>query len=110
MPLQDIEASDPDWYLKVNQNFTDIVDLPFPIVVYVDLAAINAAKNPKKYKHCFALVGDLIYTSDGTSWVVYREQLTLIADLDTGTATIEDVKNAYNSLLADLRAKDWILV
>lgn len=108
MALDTIDMSDSAWWSKVNSNFSEILDLPFPIATYADTAALNTAKNPKLYKDCFALVSGVIYTSNGTVWEIYREQLTSIAALDTGTATLTDIKNAFNSLLADMRTKKWI--
>lgn len=109
MAMENIDMTDPAWYSKLNDNFEKLLDLPFPIKTYADVSALTTAKNPKLYKDTFALIGKLIYTSDGTTWAVYRETLTYIADLDTGTATVSDIKTAYNNLLSDLRAKDWIL-
>lgn len=109
MAIETIDMTDAAWYSKLNSNFEKLLDLPFPIKTYADVSALTTAKNPKLYKDTFALVGGVIYTSDGTAWEVYRELLTYIADLNTGTATVADVKNAFNGLLADMRSKNWIL-
>lgn len=108
MPIQTISSADPDWYVKLNSNFNLLLGLPFPMKTYADVATLTTAKNPKLYLNCFAAIGGIVYVSDGTSWIVYREKLTYIADLDTGTATLSDVKTAYNNLLADMRTKKWI--
>lgn len=109
MAIENIDMTDPAWYSKLNSNFQKLLDLPFPIKTYADVSALTTAKNPKLYKNTFALVGGVIYTSDGTTWEIYRELLTYIADLVPGVATVSDIKNAYNGLLADMRSKNWIL-
>lgn len=108
MAIQSISSTDASWYTKLNANFAELLESPYPVKTYADVPTLTSAKNPKLYRNCFAVVSGIIYTSDGTDWVIYREQLTYIADLDTGTATITDIKNAFNSLLADLRTKQWI--
>ena len=109
MAIDTIDMTDAAWYSKLNSNFEKILDLPFPIKTYADEAALITDKNPKLYKNTFALVNGVVYSSNGTVWAVYRELLTYIADLNTGTATVADVKNAFNGLLADARSKGWIL-
>ena len=109
MTLDSIDMTDAAWYSKLNSNFEKLFDLPFPIATYADVSALTTAKNPKLYKDCFALIGSLIHTSDGTTWEPYRETLTFIADLNPATATLGDIQTAYNNLLADLRLKKWIL-
>ncbi len=100
--MNDIERNDPDWLTKLNANFETLLDKPFPMAGKGSLPA-------SKYEGCLALVGGRLEVSDGSVWSELRGQLTFIADLDTGTATIEDVKNAYNSLLADMQSKGWML-
>jgi hypothetical protein len=83
------------------------------MVLYADTTALTNAANPKLYKDCLALVGAsgsaVLYSSDGTTWSLFRSQLTFIADLNPSTATITDVKNAYNGLLADMQTKGWMV-
>ena len=101
--LSDIDRTDSGWLTKVNANFEKLLDAPFPMD---QEASTGALPNAKLYKDCYVLVGDVLYQSDGTSWGT--KQLNFIADLDTGTATVSDIKTAYNNLLADLQAKGWM--
>lgn len=110
MAIQGISMSDAAWYSKLNSNFSLLFQKPYPVKTYADVGTLTAAKPPTLYKHCLAVIGSIIYISDGTSWVVFRPHLTYVADLDTGTATITDIKNAFNGLLADMRTKKWLAV
>ena len=107
-----IASDTADWLNRLNENFSECIDEPFPTALYADATALTTAANPKLYKDCLALVGasgsTRLYISDGTTWNPYREQLIFIADLDTGTATLTDIKNAYNGLLSDMQAKGWM--
>jgi hypothetical protein len=108
-----IDSTTTDWVSRLNENFSAIIDEPFPMALYADVSALGTAADPKLYKDCLALVGAsgsaYLYISDGTSWSEYRAQLTYIADLDTGTATLDDIKTAYNDLLADMQTKEWMV-
>jgi hypothetical protein len=80
--------------------------------LFADSTALTTAHNPALFKDCTALVGAsgsaVLYSSDGTTWSPYRAQLTYIADLVPGVATVTDIKNAYNGLLADMISKKWM--
>jgi hypothetical protein len=104
-----LDASSPGWVTRFNDLAESIVEAPLPLVQYASEGALNTAKDPRLNQDCLALVGSDLYTSDGSSWSLYREQLTFVADLDTGTATVEDIKNAFNGVLADMQAKGWML-
>ena len=105
---EDIDRTTANWVQRFNNNMAKAVDAPAPFVIAADAPTLTALFNPKLYKDCIAVVGSLLYKSDGTTWKTFREQLTYVADLDTGTATIEDVKNSHNSLLADMQSKGWM--
>ena len=106
--LEALASSTSGWVDRLNANFSKCIDTPFPMGLFADTATLDAAYNAKKYKDCFALVSSVLYISDGTSWVPYREPLDFVSDLDTGTATVADVKNAYNALSADLQLKGYM--
>jgi hypothetical protein len=63
----------------------------------------------KKFQNCIGVYEGILYWSDGVNWkqLDYGE-LDFVADLDTGTATLNDIKDAYNSLLADMQLKGWM--
>lgn len=110
-PVQEaLDSTSADWVTRLNSNFEKVLDAPVPFALFASVSALNSAHNPKLYTGCFALVGEDTYISDGTSWELYVKQLDYIADLDTGTATVEDVKNAYNALRIDLIAKGYMSV
>ena len=72
MAIENIDMTDAAWYSKFNSNFQKLLDLPFPMKTYADVSALTTAKNPKMYKNCFALIGGVIYSSDGTAWELFR--------------------------------------
>lgn len=94
------------WVTTLNSNFTKILDTPFPIYLAADTNALDD-NNPALYVNCFAVVAtdSRLYTSDGSSWNLYDIVLDFIADMNPGVSTIEDIKNTYNSLLADMQNK-----
>lgn len=107
-------ASDTaDWLSRLNDNFEKILDAPFPMVLHANVGALTSASNPKLFKGCFALVGAAgsarLYSSDGTTWTEYLEQLPNIEALVPGSATIADIKTAYNNLIGDMQTKGWML-
>ena len=67
--------------------------------------------SPKLFKDCLYSYGTGLALSDGTSWRYgVHAKLDIVDPLDTGTATLDDIKTAYNDLLADMRAKGWLSV
>lgn len=108
-----LNSSSTGWVSRLNENFSECLDEPFPMAMYADVTALGTAADARLYSGCRALVGSsgsvVEYTSDGTNWVPARTPLNFIADLDTGTATVADVRTAYNGLLADAQAKGWMV-
>lgn len=107
-----INSSASGWVSRLNENFSEILSEPFPMVLYADVAALSTAKDARLNKDCLALVGASgsarIYKSDGTNWEPYREQLANIPDLNPATATVSDVKDAFNLLVTDMVSKGWM--
>jgi len=104
--LVDIDVTKTGWVADLNTNFEIILDGPFPIYLAADKATLDAI-TPGLYVNCFALVAtdSRLYLSDGTSWNLYDTKLDFMANLNTGTATLNDIKTAYNDLIADMKAK-----
>jgi len=106
-----LNSSESGWVSRLNENFSECLDEPFPIGLYADVTALGTAADPKLFKDCLALVGvsgsAVLYSSDGTTWNLFRAQLDNIADLPTAPP-ISDIKDAYNDLLADMLAKGWM--
>lgn len=102
----DIDVTTTGWVANLNSNFQKMLDTPFPIYLATDMSALNA-NNAALYNNCFALLqtDSRLYISNGTSWDLYDTKLDFIADLVPGSATIADIKNAYNSLLSDMQTK-----
>ena len=98
-----------DWVSRLNDNFEKVLDAPIPVCRASTLPLLTAAFDPKLYKDCWAIVGQDLHTSDGSTWGPYREQLTEIVDLDPATATLQDVQDAYNALISDMQSKGWML-
>lgn len=101
-----INALITGWVGRLNGNFQQFLEYPFPMYMAADITALNA-KTASLYAGCLAIVqtDKRMYISNGSTWALYDKKLAYIAPLDTGTATITTIKNAYNSLLADMQSK-----
>lgn len=101
-----IDTQSSGWVSRLNSNFQKTFDLPFPICFPADETALGTY-HPGLYAGCLAVLQSdyRIYKSNGTAWQLYDIKLNYIANLNTGTCTLADVKNAYNSLLGDMRSK-----
>lgn len=101
-----IDVQNANWVSRLNSNFQKMFDLPFAIFFPADTTELNTY-HPGLYAGCLAVVQTdyRLYKSNGTSWVKYDTVLNYIADLNTGSAILADVRNAYNSLLGDMRTK-----
>lgn len=110
--LVPINSSITGWVARINDNFEKCIDKPFPIALFVDVGTLTSSANPKLFKDCLALVGASgsarLYSSDGTVWTEYLEQLSFVSDLVPGSATIADIKNAHNGILADMQTKGYM--
>lgn len=110
--LVPVTSSITGWVARINDNFEKCIDEPFPIALFVDVGTLTTAARPKLFKDCLALVGvsgsARLYSSDGTTWTEYLEQLTFVAALVPGSATIADIKNAHNGILADMQLKGYM--
>ena len=102
-------ASEAGWVGNINDNFAALMGTPAPLRVFTDEAELSTTFNPKLYWDCLANVSGVLYKSDGTDWVKYRTPVAFMADLDTGTATVADIRTAYNNLLSDLQSAGWML-
>jgi len=98
--LETADRSDSDWLTKVNSNFEKLLDGPLPV------CDNPTSFNAKLYKDCLGILSGEFYTSNGTSWVQGR--LAHIADLNPATVSLSDIVTAYNTLLADMRAKGML--
>ena len=111
--LETLNSSEAGWLARLNDNFEKIFDAPIPLVLHANVGALTSASDPKLFKDCFALVGASgsarLYSSDGTTWTEYLEQLANIADLNPGTAILSDIVTAYNNLINDMQAKGYML-
>lgn len=103
--LSDINRSVTGWVSAFNSNFEKLIDGPFPIGSY---ASTGDFPNAKLYKDCIAETGGVLYKSDGSTWKVFRERLSYLADLDGGTATVSDIRTALNTVLSGLKSKGWM--
>jgi len=94
------------WDADVDFNDGLGVNVPFPLYQEATTGALPAASS---YQDCFALVGEVLYKSDGSTWEIYYQlpELDFIADL-AATPTVEQIATAFNSLLSDLQAKGYM--
>lgn len=78
---RDISSGIAAWDADVDENFSKVFDAPFPMFqvdAEVDLPTASS------YDSCYALVGDVLYISDGASWAPY---LGTSANVPDSTAT-----------------------
>jgi hypothetical protein len=67
-------------------------------------------QDARLYEACIGVYDGILYLSNGASWnQLDFGILDSMADLDTGTAILSDVTDAYNLLLEDLHTKGWML-
>lgn len=107
--IADMDVTKTGWVATLNSNVAKILDTPFPIFLPANKAALDAI-TPALYVGCFAIVAtdSRLYFSDGSTWELYDAKLNFVTDLVPGSATIEDIKNAYNALLADMISKNMM--
>jgi len=70
---------------------------------------ISFEDDARLFKDCVGVYSGILYVSDGSAWIpISTEVLENIVALDTGTATLQEIQDAYNALLADLQVKGWM--
>lgn len=102
-----ILAAIEGWDAPVTDNFSALEDLitdPWPLDEYVIAATPPAASS---YDRCIiaredATAGWLLAVSDGSNWKLIPKQAA--AQADSTAASVTDLKNDFNALLAKLRA------
>lgn len=74
--LTDILSSLQSWDATVNDNFSALVDAPFPIIYAASSSALTTNHPPSQYDACVAVVWDgtpgnnaNLYISNGSAWV-----------------------------------------
>jgi hypothetical protein len=89
-------------------DFNDGLGLTVPLPLYQE-SSTGALPSAALYNDCFALVGAVLYKSNGTTWEQYINvpKLTLIANL-AASPTVEQISTAFNALLTDLKAKGYM--
>ena len=104
--ITEMDVTKTGWVATLNTNFGKVLDAPFPIYLAADKATLDAI-TPALYVNCIAIVAtdSRIYISDGSSWNLYDSKLDFVANLNPGSATLNDIKDAYNALIADMKAK-----
>lgn len=71
-----------------------------------DVVILNDAR---LFQNCIGVYDGILYVSNGTSWNrAPQALLSILADLVPGVATIQDIQDAFNALLADMRTKNWL--
>jgi len=107
--LDSVDMRLSGWKDKINDNFEKLYGAPFPFPVLTQAVPGIFDQDARLFDQCIGVFGEILYVSDGVNWIeTDHENLDFIADLNPGTATLNDVLVAYNGLLVDLRAKGWI--
>lgn len=86
------------WDADVDANFDQITGAPFPMFQVSLVGSLPAASS---YDDCLALVDDVMYISNGSTWEVYQQSAN-VPDSTATTAT--DMATDFNTLLAALIA------
>jgi len=88
------------WDGEVDLNFEQLTDAPMPMYFAADLSSLNTDFSPANYDQCLALIGTVLYISDGATWEVYREGVFVA---DSTAATVSELATDFNTLLASLQ-------
>jgi len=87
------------WDADVDFNFDLLTGVPLAIKQYTLVGDLPAAGS---YDDCLALVGSVMYISDGATWNPYFAVSANIAD--STAVTVADMATDFNTLLAALQA------
>jgi hypothetical protein len=104
-----LNSSNAAWVDRFNTNAQQLLDAPLPLAQFVDLSALNTARDARLNADCLCLVGSSLFTSNGTSWVLYREQLDFVADVIPLTVLLSELLSLHNDLLTDMQSKGWMV-
>jgi hypothetical protein len=85
------------WDGDADENFSIITGAPFPMAQYSLVGDLPAASS---YDECFALVGDVLYQSNGTTWEVYQQSANVA---DSTATTASEMATDFNELLTALQ-------
>lgn len=90
------------WDADVDANFATITDAPFPIFKVDTVGQLPPAN---QFDFCVAIVGDVLYVSNGTSWGEYTPEAPSIATFvdDSVATTPGEMATDFNSLLSSLK-------
>lgn len=86
------------WDADVDENFDKITGAPFPMAQYTLAGDLPTASS---YDDCLALVGNILYISNGATWEVYTGEADNVPDSTATTATQMAID--FNLLLAELQ-------
>ena len=97
--LRTLTAGIAAWDADVDANFNLITGKPFPMAQYATTGDLPAASS---YENCLALVGDVLYISNGTIWNIYpMPQAAYMEALVL--PTLEELTIAANDLIQKLK-------
>ena len=85
------------WDADTDENFDKITGAPLAIAQY---ALVGDLPTASSYDDCLALVGSVLYYSDGAAWAPYQEAAN-VADSTATTAT--QMATDFNLLLTALQ-------
>jgi len=86
------------WDADADFNFALLTDAPFPLFQVAVVGSLPAASS---YDKCLALVGSVLYISNGTAWSKYQVAATQAASTATD---IPGLVSDFNALLSKLKA------
>jgi len=86
------------WDADVDFNFDLLTGVPLALKQYALVGDLPAASS---YDDCLALVGSVLYISDGAAWSPYLAQAATVAD--SVAVTVAAMASDFNDLLASLQ-------
>lgn len=86
------------WDADADFNFTLLFNGPLPLFQVASTASLPAASS---YDKCLAMVGSVLYISNGTTWGKYQVAATQAASV---AADVPGLVTDFNALLAKLKA------
>ena len=92
------------WDADVDFNFDLLTGAPLPLVQYDLVVDLPTASS---FDDCLALVGSVLYISDGTDWSPY--QGTSANVVDSTATTVSQMATDFNVLLAALQTAGIML-
>ena len=85
------------WDADGDANFSLLFDKPFPMY---QVASVGSLPSASSYDQCLALVNDILYISNGSTWQPYQVAANVA---DSTATTASEMATDFNELLTALK-------